>query len=153
MLTRLANVLRHSLRRDMEHTIPLATEVEAVSDYLALEAVRFEERMRVRVTIDPAVEKCRVPPMLLQTLVENAVKHGIAQVADYGDLVVRVTQEGGSVRLEVENTGQLSDGSTNGTQLGLANTRERLRLLYGDRATLSLHGNPTTVTATVVIPA
>lgn len=152
MVTRLANVMRHSLRRDNEHTVALSQEVEAVADYLALESVRFEERLRVKIAIDPSVESCAVPPMLLQTLVENAIKHGIAQVTDRGDLSVRAARHNGSVRLEVENSGRLAE-SSNGTKLGLANARERLRLLYGDRAELSLKNGAGFVTATVVIPA
>lgn len=151
MLTRLANVLRHSLRPDKEHTVPLAQEVEAVADYLALEAVRFEERLRVKMAIDRDVEQFPVPPMLLQTLVENAIKHGIAQVTDQGDLTVRAARENGAVRLEVVNTGQLRETS-NGTRVGLKNARERLRLLYGDRASLQLSGAGESVTATVMIP-
>jgi LytS/YehU family sensor histidine kinase len=90
--------------------------------------------------------------MLLQTLVENAIKHGIAQVTDQGDLTVRAARVNGVVRLEVENTGKLRETS-NGTRVGLKNARERLRLLYGDRASLQLSGEGERVTATVMIPA
>lgn len=152
MVTRLANVLRHSLRHDKGHTVELATEVEAVADYLALESVRFEDRLQVKLAIDPETERCAVPPMLLQTLVENAIKHGIAQVTDRGDLIVRAAQQNGNIRLEVENSGRLVESSS-GTKLGLANARERLKLLYGDRAELSLKNGEDCVTATVVIPA
>ncbi len=153
MLTRLANVLRHSLRHDRQHTVPLASEIEAVSDYLALEAVRFEERLRVKIEVDPAAAPCAVPPMLLQTLVENAIKHGIAQVAGNGDLIVKAENRDGVIRLTVENTGQLSNGPANPDRLGIANTRERLRLLYGDRASLILNNGNGRVIATVQIPA
>ena len=67
MITRLANILRYNLHRDLNHTVPLASEVEAVSDYLALESMRFEERLRVRLAIDPAAAQVPIPPMLLQT--------------------------------------------------------------------------------------
>lgn len=153
MLTRLANVLRHSLRHDRQHTVPLASEIEAVSDYLALEAVRFEERLRVQIAVDPAAAQCAVPPMLLQTLVENAIKHGIAQVVGNGDLIVRAEHRDGVIRLTVENTGQLSDAPASPNQFGIANTRERLRLLYGDQASLILNNGNGRVIATVQIPA
>jgi len=153
MLTRLANVLRHSLRHDRQHTVPLASEIEAVSDYLALEAVRFEERLRVQFAVDAATAQCAVPPMLLQTLVENAIKHGIAQVAGNGDLIVRAEHRDGVIRLTVENTGQLSEAPISSNQLGIANTRERLRLLYGDQASLILNNGNGRVIATVQIPA
>jgi hypothetical protein len=152
MVTRLANVLRHSLRHDNEHTVALSDEVEAVSDYLALEAVRFEERLQVKLAIDPSAAGCAVPPMLLQTLVENAIKYGVSQVTERGDLIIRAARQNGNVRLEVENTGQLSESSS-GMKFGLANARERLRLLYGDRASLSLQNGVGSVMATVVLPA
>jgi two-component system, LytTR family, sensor kinase len=153
MVTRLANVMRHSLRHDRQHTVPLAIEVEAVADYLALEGIRFEERLNVKLSIDPAAQSCRVPPMLLQTLVENAIKHGISHATGGGDVFVRAVRENGIVRLEVENTGRLSAASSNTNPLGLANARERLRLLYGESASLTLRNGEDHVTATVVIPA
>jgi len=153
MLTRLANVLRNSLRHDRQHTVPLASEIESVSDYLALEAIRFEERLRPRIDVDPAAAQCFIPPMLLQTLVENAIKHGIGHVTGPGDLIIRGELENGFIRLVVANTGRLAGTPPSPTQLGLVNIRERLRLLYGDRARLSLDDSSGLVTATVLIPA
>jgi two-component system, LytTR family, sensor kinase len=152
MVTRLANVLRHSLHHDRQHTVRLATEVEAVADYLALEAVRFEERLKVKLAIDPKAQACSVPPMLLQTLVENGIKHGISLATSGGTLIVSAMRENGIVRLEVENTGQFCAASSNANPLGLANARERLRLLYGENASLSLRSGEGRVIATVVIP-
>jgi hypothetical protein len=152
MLTRFANILRHNLQRDHSHTAPLGSEVEVASDYLALEAVRFEERLRVRMEIDPAAANVPVPTMLLQTLVENAVKHGIAAEPDGGDLIVRASREDGTLLVEVENTGRLAAPKPGGQPLGLANARERLRLLYGDRASLQLKNGAGMVTASVRIP-
>ena len=153
MLTRLANILRFNLHRDLMHTIPLAVELEAVGDYLALEKVRFEERLRVQFAIDPAASEAAVPPMLLQTLVENALKHGIAHLPEGGDLIIRASLEGDTVRVEVENTGQVALSKGDGNQVGLANTRERLRILYGERARLELNnGAGNRVTALAVIP-
>jgi signal transduction histidine kinase len=152
MLTRLSNVFRHSLRHDRQHTVPLASEVEAVADYLAIEAVRFEERLRVEFAIESGLEQFPVPPMLLQTLVENAIKHGIAQQPQGGELAVRATREAEGMILKVENTGRLSAAPSNGNQLGLANARQRLQLLYGDRASVALQGENGRVVATLRIP-
>jgi len=153
MLTRLANILRHNLHRDLMHTIPLATELEAVSDYLALEGVRFEDRLRVQFAIDPSAVQMAIPPMLLQTLVENAVKHGIARLPEGGDLLIRATRQADGMLVEVENSGQIAAPRQGGTQVGLANTRERLRILYGDRARLDLcNGTGNRVCATALIP-
>jgi hypothetical protein len=153
MLTRLANILRYNLRRDLLHTIPLAQEVEAVADYLALEGVRFEDRLRVEFAIAPAAEQALIPPMLLQTLVENAIKHGIARLPAGGDIVIRATPQADAILVEVENTGQIAPPAPGATQVGLANTRERLRIIYGGGANLALaNRGPDRVVATARMP-
>jgi LytS/YehU family sensor histidine kinase len=153
MITRLANLLRYNLHCDLNHTVPLAREMEMASDYLALESIRFEDRLRVQFAIDPAATEVPVPPMLLQTLVENALKHGIARLPAGGDLAIRARVDEERLVLEVENTGQLSNLRSEATQLGLKNTRERLRILYGDHASLELKTPDSNhVAATVLIP-
>ena len=152
MLTRLSNVLRHSLRHDNQHTVPLQSEIAAVADYLAIEAVRFEERLQVEFAIDPSVEQFPVPPMLLQTLVENAIKHGIARQPQGGRIVIRAARQSDGIALKVENTGSLSPAKPNGNSLGLANARERLRLLYGENASVALQNEDGRVVATLLVP-
>jgi sensor histidine kinase YesM len=152
MLTRFATILRYNLHRNLNHTVPLEAEVEVVSDYLALEAIRLEDRLRVKFAIEPEAGKVAIPPMLLQTLVENAVKHGIAPLPNGGDLVIHAVIDGDSLRVEVENTGKISGPTTGSTRVGLSNTRERLRILYGDRAHLDLRNGDGRVTATVIVP-
>ena len=156
MITRLANIFRYNLHGGGTHTAPLASEVEAVEDYLALESVRFEDRLCVRFAIAPEAEKVAIPSMLLQTLVENALKHGIARRPDGGDLLIRAESDSAATKIEVENTGQLNSEKHDASEsngVGLANTRERLRLLYGDRASLELREAAGRVVATVLIPA
>ena len=152
MITRFATLLRYNLNHDSRHTVPLSAEAEVVADYLALEKVRFEDRLRLRVTIDPAAALLQVPPMILQSLVENALKHGIGRLPNGGDLQIRAAASNGTLVLEVENTGELTDSRTGDTQVGLNNIRERLRILYGDRASLSLQNGNGTVVARVEIP-
>jgi pimeloyl-ACP methyl ester carboxylesterase len=153
MLTRLANILRYNLHRDLMPTIPLASELEAVTDYLALEGVRFEDRLHVEFAIDPAAAEMAVPPMLLQTLVENALKHGIAPLPSGGEILIRAALQDGGMLLEVENTGQIAAPKPGATQVGLANTRERLRILYGDGGRLDLaNRDGNRVIATMRIP-
>jgi LytS/YehU family sensor histidine kinase len=152
MLTRLANVLRNTLRHDRQHTVTLAVEMQGVDDYLALEAARLDERLRVECSIDAAAADCAVPPLLVHTLVENAIKHGIAVAPAGGVLVVRARVDGSMLQLDVENTGRLSRGESSGSRLGLTNVRERLRLLYDGRASVTLGERQGMVTATVRIP-
>ena len=151
MVTRLAELLRASLRQDECITIPLEDELATIDAYLDLESVRLEERLRLRREIDPGVLSALVPPMLLQGLVENAIKHGIAPLPAGGELVLRLARRGDRLHIEVENSGTLS--TTQRTGIGLANARERLRLLYGAQAAISLESPaPDLIRATVDLP-
>jgi hypothetical protein len=152
MLTRLSNVLRNSLRRDNEHTVTLGSELEAVSDYLALETIRFADRLHSSVVTGEGAAGCRIPPMVLQTLVENAVKHGIGQAKGRAELLIQSNVDGQNLVITVENTGKLVNSREDGGQLGLRNTQERLKLLYGDRARLRLGEKGDRVIATVAVP-
>lgn len=157
MVTRLANIFRYNLQRGRAHTVPLAEEIGIVSDYLALEAIRFEDRLRVSIAIDPAAQNALIPAMLLQTLVENALKHGLSNRPEGGELLIRASIKDDELRIAVENTGELETAAANrkngSTQVGLKNARERLRLLYGDRARLSLaNGESGRVAATLLLP-
>jgi len=153
MLTRLSNVLRNSLRHDNQHTVELSDEIEAVSDYLALETVRFGDRLATTVSVEDGAGGVPVPPMIVQTLVENAIKHGIGHLTGQGELAVRASVEDRMLMIAVENTGSLGNAQTRSPQLGLRNVRERLALLYGDRATLRLEEQGDRVKAMVAIPA
>jgi len=152
MVTRLSNILRYNLRRDVNHTVPLSCEVEAVSDYLALESVRLEERLRVRMAIEPDAAAFPIPAMLLQTLVENAVKHGIAPLPGGGELTVSARLDGQGLALEVDNPGRLAAPHPEASGMGLANARDRLRILYGSGASLRLEDRGGRVAATVLVP-
>ncbi len=152
MLTRLANVLRNSLVQDVKHTVPLAEELQVVSDYLALEAVRFGDRLQTVVDVEEAAAQCLVPPMVLQTLVENAVKYGVGQARGPGELRILAAVEGERLHLKVENNGTLQTSGPEAIRLGVHNIRERLSLLYRDRASFQLDGDSGWVRATVSIP-
>ena len=149
----LSALLRYTLRADRVETVPLKEELVAVEDYLALEKVRFEERLRIRFQIDPESLQAKLPPMLLQTLAENGVKHGIGRLPTGGELAVISEVLEGNLRVEVINTGKLSDATEGSSAVGLDNARERLRLMYGDRASLTLAAiDESKVRAEVVIP-
>jgi hypothetical protein len=155
-VSQLANILRYSLQSSQLATVSLAEELRVAHDYLALEQVRYEDRLRVRIDVAPETLPLAVPPLLLQTLVENAVKYGIAQRPEGGEIAIIARQDAGMLRLEVTNA-RPSDGSSNvrveSTGLGLRNAAERLRLLFGERATLRLRtDNPALVIAEAVMP-
>lgn len=153
MVTRLANILRHNLTRDASPTETLGEQVAFTNDYLALESIRFEERLRTRFEIDPATNGCAIPSMLLQVLVENAIKHGISHLPEGGEVVVTSRFENNSLVIEVQNTGRLVPTPTESTCVGLSNLRERLRVVHGPDAALQLAGHePEVVRATVTIP-
>lgn len=161
-VTRLANMLRYSLQSGQQETVPLEEEIRIVEDYLALEQIRHENRLRVRWDIAENVRAgvLTVPPMLLQTLVENAVKYGISTRRDGGELVIAARFEGAALNIRVTNPGDLSAPTSpaaaragSSTGVGLRNASERLKLLFGERATLTLLAEPPgCVTADVLIP-
>ena len=158
-VTQLANLLRYSLQSGQQETVPFEDELSVVNDYLALEQVRHEERLRLRLDVAPDTLQLPIPPMLLQTLVENAVKYGISARPEGGEIAIIARRENDSLRLQVTNPGALESGServarANGsTGMGLANAANRLRLLFGERATLRLRaGEPGSVVAEAIIP-
>ena len=139
MLELLSDVLRQVLRTGDTHETALAREVEFLERYLAIEQVRFSDRLRPRIEIDPAVARAAVPRFLLQPLVENALRHGIARRADAGIVQVSGRREGGQLVLTVRDDGPgLPAAGDAGSGVGLANTRARLAALYGGQATLEV---------------
>lgn len=156
-VTQLANLLRYSLQSGQLETVPFEDELRVVNDYLALEQVRHEERLRLRLDIAPDTLTLPVPPMLLQTLVENAVKYGISTRPEGGEIAIVARCSGGALRLRVTNPGELAPAANPArvpsTGLGLYNAAERLRLLFGERATLHLSAEgPALVVAEAVLP-
>ncbi|HEY1848080.1 MAG TPA: histidine kinase [Opitutaceae bacterium] len=152
-VTQLANLLRYSLQSGNLETVPFEDELGVVNDYLALEQVRHEERLRLRLDIEPGALRLPIPPMLLQTLVENAVKYGVSQRAEGGEIAITARNEGGALRIQVSNPGEIAESRASSTGLGLRNAAERLRLIFGERATLRLRTDrPSTVVAEAVIP-
>src|SRR5215472_7074485 len=153
VVSRLSDLLRYALRADRVETVSLKEELRAVEYYLSLEKVRFEERLRVNFDIDPTTLEAKLPPMLLQTLAENGVKHGIAQLPAGGNLSIVAHVLDGSLRISVTNSGTLSRATDGSSGVGLENARERLRLIYGDSASLKVTPlGDANVCAAVVIP-
>ena len=153
-VTQLANLLRYSLQSGQLETVPFEDELGIVNDYLALEQVRHEERLRLRLDIAPDTLRLAIPPMLLQTLVENAVKYGVSPRPEGGEIVITARNERGALRIQVSNPGEITRGAgAASTGVGLHNAAERLRLIFGERATLMLRSDkPALVVAEAVIP-
>ncbi len=137
-VTRLANTLRYTLSRGHDELVTLAQELEIVADYLELESMRFEERLIVEYNVPADAGAVRIPVMLLQTVVENAIKHGIAELPSGGVLRIRAALKDGTLLLEVENPRPPKASRAAGEGTGLRNSEERLRLLFGSRASLDL---------------
>ena len=132
-ITELSNILRSSMQAEKSETVTLEKELDIVKDYLALEHMRFEERLRVKFDIDEDTLSHPVPPMMLQTLVENAIKHGISKQVNGGEVIVIARFKGDHLELLVQNTGQLSP-SMNGDGFGIKSTQDRLNLMYQGKA-------------------
>lgn len=136
-VTTLARLLRHTLHLSRSRTVTLEREMEAAESYLALEKIRFDERLTFRFRVPDELKERDVPPMLLQTLVENAVKHGIARRPAGGRVDVEASSRGTDLILRVTNPGTLpATGASQG--IGLANANEQLQLLFGAGAGLDL---------------
>jgi len=151
MVTGLSEILRYSLASGRQDTVPLADELSVIEEYLSVERVRFEERLRVERTIDPRALTVPVPPMIVQTLVENAVKHGIAASADGGLVCIDARVRDGLLDVVVSNSGPFKP-SVDGEGYGLQNATERLKLLYGGRASLAIEADGDRTVASLTLP-
>lgn len=152
VVTQLAGILRYSLQAGDNETVTLEEELQTVSDYLALEAVRLEERLKVKMDIDPASLKISVPAMLVQTLVENGIKYGVATLPKGGEISLKSQVNAETLKIQVTNSGQFNE-SSNGNGVGLKNSRERLKLLFGEAASVTVqNASSDSVTAKIEIP-
>ncbi|NAS14174.1 sensor histidine kinase [Poritiphilus flavus] len=151
MLTKLSEMLRYSLTQNDGNAIALEQELEMVENYIDLSKIQFEDRLRFEKDIDPKSLHLSIPPMIVQLLVENGTKHGISKLKQGGTIALKTNVEEDQLTIRVSNTGSLKMGK-NTTQLGLKNIRQRLRLLYGERATFGLKEENGEVVATIKIP-
>jgi sensor histidine kinase YesM len=153
-VTQLARTLRYMLDSGREELVTLARELEMVEDYLALESLRLADRLRVVREIDPRATTTRIPFMLLQALVENAIKHGIAQLREGGTLRIVARMVDTGLVIEVENPRPTPPIAASSEGVGLKNTARRLELLFGTRASIHLDlSDPRYAKATARVPA
>jgi LytS/YehU family sensor histidine kinase len=136
MVTRLSRFLRYSLDNDPMQKVTVAEEVDALKLYLDIEKVRFDERLQLRFEVDPAARAALMPSLLLQPLVENAIKHAISRAINGGSISIRASVCGVRLLLSVADDGPGLDphgeGLSPGNGVGLVNCRERLKEIYGE---------------------
>jgi LytS/YehU family sensor histidine kinase len=152
VVTRFANTLRYALSAGQHEIVPLSKELEIVRDYLEIESLRLEDRLSIDYSVSEEAAAVGIPAMLLQTLVENAIKHGIADLPRGGRVTVAAVVRDRTLFLEVVNSRPAGVArAAEGT--GLRNSAERLRLNFGPRASISLDlSQPEVAVAKVRIP-
>lgn len=160
MTLQLAGFFRLSLGVAAHATIPLAQEMQLIRHFLAVEKVRFGERLQLEEAIQPAAESCMVPPMIIQPLVENAVKHGIAGLPEGGKIRVSARHTGSQLRIVVDNAmddelpaSAFGQGRRDGHGIGLANVRQRLAGSYGAQASVHWGARDGVFVVEMILPA
>jgi two-component system LytT family sensor kinase len=146
VLLKLSNILRRRLKAQV-HFAPLQQELEFIDDYLDIEVARFgRDKLQIRKEIDPAALEMVVPSMILQPLVENALRHGIAPKIEGGTLTLRAQREKGRLRVEVIDNGvgmsEPRQSEVSGSGIGISNVRERLKVVYGEDFSLKIDSRP-----------
>lgn len=152
-ITKLSNMLRAALQTGKKSLISLEEELQLVHNYLSIEKIRFEDRLQYKFNIDSNTRALPVPPLMIQTLVENAVKHGVSNLPEGGLIELNTHLSDGRLTIELFNSGEYTvEKKSNSTRLGLKNTCRRLKLLYGESCTLTIKNEHNRVVTTVNIP-
>lgn len=153
-VTKLSNILRYSLKIERTETVTLEDEIKTIKDYLDLEKIRFEERLKYNLIISPDSFKVEIPPMMIQTLIENGIKHGVSKRTNGGEVSLITKVDAGNLLIEIRNTGHLNNDQLRSSDgFGIANTKHRLILLFGEEASFSIKNeNQSTVLCEIKIP-
>jgi len=151
IITRLSEMLRYSLTKNDVNTITIKEELQTVENYIEISKIQFEERLKFSMNVAPEILAIVIPPMVIQMLIENAVKHGIGNIKNGGEVRLNVAKINDELIILVENSGTLSIAQES-TKLGLANIKQRLLLLYGAKASFTLIENDNFVEAKIIIP-
>lgn len=153
-ITQLSNILRNSLQVDKQRLVLLQDEMATVEDYLSLESIRYEERLNVEFEISKRTHKVKIPPLMIQTLVENGIKHGISRLKAGGTISVMARIEGDFLVVQIRNSGvYLNNKPSKLRGYGLDNTRKRIKLIYGDQARFAIKNETeNTVLTELVLP-
>jgi two-component system, LytTR family, sensor kinase len=153
-INQLSTILRSTLATEKRQLTKFADELKTVTDYLGLESIRFEERLNTQFDIDPDSYTYHVPPLMLQTLVENGIKHGISKLKEGGTIHVKTIVSNNQMIIQIRNSGQLLKSTRKGKRgLGINNTIQRLKLIFGDEAEFRiLNENDKFVLTEITIP-
>jgi len=152
MVTHISELMRYFIQFNAKEKVMLEQELSVVKDYLALEKIQFDERLTYDFDVDESINAHKIPPMAIQLLVENAVKHGISQLPNGGHVQIEVQVVENELCISVINTGQLYDhGSNKG--IGLKNLKERIEILFGTLGEITLDNHlENSVKASIKIP-
>lgn len=150
-VTLLSGILRSTLMLGKQRTVPLKEELNLVRSYLQMEQIRYEERLRVAEEIEDGLLEWPVPPLVIQTIVENAIKHGISKIPEGGEVHLTFKEQSDKLEVIVRNSGTLTKFKSE-SGIGLRNTKKRLRLMYQGDASFKIHQQDDTVVATLQIP-
>ena len=154
MLLNFSDLFRYALKNTDQSKVSLQEELSIVDQYLELLSIQYEDKLKYKIHVDDGLESMELPPMMLQLLVENAVKHGISQFKEGGDILIDIEQGQGFMNIHVKNTGNLKTSSSLGDKLGvgLENIRKRLELIYNGKANLQMKEVNDYVVASIKIP-
>jgi len=154
-INQLSNILRNSLTFEKKGLTKFDDEMKIVNDYLGLESIRFEERLKTEIEIHPGSNSFLVPPFMIQTLVENGIKHGISKLTQGGIIQVKTLLDRNRLKIQIRNSGHMINGAkrTKSGGTGIANTKHRLKLLYGEEASFRIvNENNNFVLTEIIIP-
>jgi LytS/YehU family sensor histidine kinase len=153
MTVQLSEFFRRTLGLDAQRKVTVQEEARLVTDFLAIEQVRFGARLQSEVVVEEGALACLVPPMILQPLVENAVKHGIGGLPEGGTIRVHAKRDGSRLRVEVANDVDADAPTRKGNRMGLANVRQRLATVYAHDAALNWARENRTFRVELILPA
>ena len=152
MVTHISDLLRYSIQFNAAEKVSLKEEIEIVKDYLYLEEIQFNERLKYSIEIDPKSEAFEIPPMTIQLLVENGIKHGLSVQKAGGEIHILTQMTNEHLTIQVTNTGQLTTNIKR-EGIGIKNLMERMKILFGEFAEFELKNqSAATVEATLKIP-
>lgn len=149
-VTKLSNTLRNSLKMGKDNRVSVKDELDLILNYSDIEKIRFEERLSVKTNVDERLLEFEIPPLMIQTLVENAIKHGISKRMKGGEVLIEIQQQEKDLVIKVQNSGTITQKNTE-SGIGLTNTRKRIALTYGEESSLKLYDDIPEETTTAEI--